>query len=143
MRRWLPALIEALIVLAAVYFEPTLTVRGKLRGEAFFEGKSTSSWRRELRQWNGNELWLGMGNPPRENRLHFYYRKPTWFDELNSKGWRFWEPAPMWIESSFDMRGPSILRGDPEAEPVLRVLLKDPSPEIRRFARIGLNLDKE
>jgi hypothetical protein len=42
-----------------------------------------------------------------------------------------------------DWQGPRILHGGPDAEPVLRALLDDASPEMRRFARIGLNLPRE
>jgi hypothetical protein len=38
---------------------------------------------------------------------------------------------------------PRLLTVEAQAQPALRVLLDDPSPKIRRFARIGLNMDEE
>jgi HEAT repeat protein len=37
-----------LVASVAAFFEPTGTVRGKLRGEKFYGGRPTSTWRREL-----------------------------------------------------------------------------------------------
>ena len=48
------AFVEALLVLAAIYFEPTYGVRGQLRGEAFFDGRPTSWWRRDMQHWKVN-----------------------------------------------------------------------------------------
>ena len=42
---WIPGLV---LLLAAAWFEPTLTVRGFLRGEPFFQGRSASFWARQL-----------------------------------------------------------------------------------------------
>lgn len=49
--RILAGIVEAAAFLVAVYFEPTYCVRGHLHGEAFFDGKPTSWWRRELENW--------------------------------------------------------------------------------------------
>jgi hypothetical protein len=45
------AILEATIVLAAVYFEPNCCVRGVLAGEAFFAGRPTSYWRIRCDEW--------------------------------------------------------------------------------------------
>ena len=50
-KRILIGLIEAAVLLSAIYIEPTHVVRGTLWGEAFFEGKPTSWWRAELERW--------------------------------------------------------------------------------------------
>jgi hypothetical protein len=141
MKRWLLFVVsgvEALLVLAAVYCEPTLTVRGKLHGEAFFDGKSTSWWRREIANWS-DVFWIeGRG---RGGRLIFYHRKPTWFEQIKERGEQFWAKEPIFLGAA--AVDPPLLRGDPQAEPVLRALLDDPSPDIRRYARRGLKLDKD
>jgi hypothetical protein len=54
MKTWLRLLIvgiEALVVLAAVYFEPTYCVRGTLWGEPFYNGRPTSFWRERIDAW--------------------------------------------------------------------------------------------
>src|SRR6266571_4462620 len=61
MKTWLRFFVwtcETLVVLVVVYFEPTYCVRGKLWGEAFFEGRPTSYWRAELAQWNVNKIFV-------------------------------------------------------------------------------------
>jgi hypothetical protein len=117
---------EALALLAAVYFEPSCAVRGHLHGEAFFDGRSTSWWRRELGHWEVQH-W-GWGNPG-----YFYFRKPTRFED-------WLEPLTGKNANPLGDR-PRLLSGNAEAVPVLRALLDDPSPEIRRFARIGLKIE--
>src|SRR5260370_165684 len=53
MRKWL-LLVLLLVVLAGVaaWFEPTSVVRGKVRGEAFFDKRPTSYWQRRLESDN-------------------------------------------------------------------------------------------
>ena len=47
--RW--SLILAILAAFAVWLEPTRVVWGWLRGEAFYQGRSTSWWRQELSDW--------------------------------------------------------------------------------------------
>ena len=58
---------EVLTVLVIVYFEPTRCVRGRLWGEAFFDGKPTSFWREELKRPEVKralaQLWFGGSGP--------------------------------------------------------------------------------
>jgi hypothetical protein len=55
-------------VLLAVYFEPSHSVRGWLWGEAFFDGRPTSYWRkivrRDLHVDAGTVKWIDLYNPP-------------------------------------------------------------------------------
>jgi hypothetical protein len=55
-------------VLLAVYFEPSHCVRGWLWGEAFFDGRPTSYWRkivrRDLRVDATTVKWIDLYNPP-------------------------------------------------------------------------------
>jgi hypothetical protein len=167
------AVLEAAFVLMAVYFEPTYGVRGHLWGEPFFEGKSTSWWRHELERWELIDIgafWLDLGVPneqfqivsgdpvryefpqdefPQEpNRYELfapvYQRESTWLDRLWQGDRDFWRERPGRINiNGGSFSGPSILAGQADAEPVLRALLDDPSPKVRRMARIGLKLPEE
>lgn len=53
---WLAALLLTLAVVA--WFEPTCVVRGWLRGAAFYQGRPTAYWSRELGHWNGPSALL-------------------------------------------------------------------------------------
>ena len=90
------ACLEALLVLAAIYFEPTYGVRGQLRGEAFFEGWPTSYWRRELERWDVNETvdprWGG-------SKSYNFSRDDTWFGHQRSR----WLP---WTYTGYDEKKP-------------------------------------
>jgi hypothetical protein len=127
-------LLEAAFVLTAVYFEPTLTVRGKLHGEAFFDGKSTSWWRRELENWDMLEFKSGRG-PMRAytwTSSYLFVRSPTWFEQCASD----------WFGLDTDTNVPTppkLLRGDPMAAPVLEALRDDPNSEVQRMVRYGLD----
>lgn len=120
------ALFEAVCLLAAVYFEPTHCVRGRLWGEAFFDGRPTSYWRHELTQWKVRKQpqfnWLGI--------MYTYERRPTLMDSV-TKRWLNRPPREL-------PDAPRLLQGDPAALAVLFELLDDPSPRVRRFAQIGL-----
>jgi hypothetical protein len=142
--RILLAVLEAAFVLVAVYFEPTYTVRGTLWGEAFFEGKPTSWWRRELERWETNDIWLDGRLPNGPVCLAFHQRKPTWLESFRKGRWQFSQEEPEFVLVHIGgMVGPTIIQGQPDAEPVLRELLDDPSPKVRRFARIGLEMAPE
>ena len=128
MKRWLRVLIaacEVLVVLLAVYVEPSQCVRGKLQGEAFFEGKPTSWWRRELTQWHVIRIqWSGGPNC-------IYWRSPS--------RWEEWSGS-LWGKDATRIAGggrPALLQGSTDALPVLRELRNDPSPEIRELVEIA------
>jgi hypothetical protein len=151
MRRWLPLMtyaVEVSLVLAAAYCEPTLTVRGKLHGEAFFEGKSTSWWRRELRHWHESDLWIDHSSGQRGGHMLYRQNQPDWLERLMNRGRRFWQAADevdidIIYFVDLDVREPPLFKGDAEAKKVLSALLDDPSPHLRRMARLGLKLEKD
>jgi hypothetical protein len=148
MKKWphiLIAALEAMLMLLAVYFEPTYRLRGKLWGEAFYDGKPTSWWRQELERWEvKNEVTLNWSGW----KEHQFHRNSTWLEEFRER----WLPAQepdlgyyqkevervlRWLEGR---RGPRLLY-DEDGIPVLRELLDDPSPKIRLFAQIGLKMN--
>ena len=111
-RLWLS--LACIIVLTAIYFEPTHYVRGWLWREAFFEGRPTSYWRavvdEDLRQ--DPRVLLGRYPPV-----------PSYLERLvHGIGY---QPA-----RNQSMR----LLADPEAEPVLCALENDANPNIAAFA---------
>ena len=128
---------EALALLIAIYFEPTYGVRGQLWGEAFFEGRPTSWWRRELERWEVREFHTLYEN--RVEVANWFAYKATWFDTTKER----LLPALERKMLMWGRTGPKLLDGDANAIPVLRELLDDPEPEIRRFARIGLKMEAE
>ena len=57
-RRLLTVASFGLLVLAlAAWFEPTCVVKGWLRGEAFYDGRPTSYWSRELARWRASAFF--------------------------------------------------------------------------------------
>lgn len=146
---------EIALLLVAAYFEPTYRVRGRLFCEARFEGKPTSYWRAELERWKienapyypleGSATRIGMHRP-------VYVRETSYFEELRER-WLAANPDDHDDEQlaqrierlverlTMRYRGPVILHGSKDAEPVLRELLECGSPKVRRFARIGLGLE--
>ena len=148
MKRWLRSMLwilEGLIVLGVVYFEPTYCVRGTVWGEAFFDGKPTSYWRGERVRWDfevHRERPTGWCASEPRIRYVAYSRNPTWFENAQA-GFREQpdDRSHEWLATAF--RGPRILRAGDESAPVLRALLNDPSPKIRQFAQIGLGLKSE
>lgn len=128
--------VEAAIVLAVVYYEPSYNVRGIVHREAYFDGKPTSYWRDELERWDVRKANSESG--------FAFRRSESWF-ERNCPLWIRQRPPTLghnelFVNAAF---GPSILRRNPEARPVLEVLLDDPSPGVRRLARLGLGMETE
>ena len=142
MKRWLRYFcwaIEIAVMLVAVYFEPSFQVRGTLWNEAFYDGKPTSWWRQELDRWDVQSMghWYGdLGE--KETRFVLYTRESTWFEKQRER----WRPAPpaKYNTLSIWLQGPKLMHGNADAAPVLRALLEDRSPKVRRLARIGLGL---
>jgi hypothetical protein len=148
LRRWpllLLATLEAALVLGVIYFEPTYCVRGRLWGEAFFEGKPTSFWREELERSDVRihvvhrlrNDWCG-SMPPR--RFRVYSREATWF-ERQREHWLPVADEERFMHLGEAFHGPKLIQGDASAVPVLEALLDDPSPKVCMFARIGLKLE--
>jgi hypothetical protein len=122
-----PALAAALL-----WFEPTGVVRGWLRGEAFYDGRPTSYWSRELQTWRqegrGYYGWTTNDGETRKLEAPSWRRDPGLWDR--------WE-AGTWHVSGVRMTFPPPLEAR-EARDVLLELLDDPSPQVRRMAAIGL-----
>jgi hypothetical protein len=139
----------------AAWFEPTCVVRGWLCGEAFYQGRPTSYWSRELGRWEpaalvrvrtGNvvedasisllsSIEVAPGPDERAIRSvlrmfqrNAYRRTPGLLDRAAGYvGIELEHPAC-----------PPLLDGDPAAGPVLRELLDDPSESVRAIAKHGL-----
>lgn len=120
----------------AVWLEPTRVPWGWLSGEAFYDGRPTSWWARELERWEaqstGSTLWSTLwknGDLPHADINAMYFRTPSAWDELLGK----------YTNLKPDLRGISVVtNGDPMAEPVLRALAELPSRKLRFMARSGL-----
>jgi hypothetical protein len=164
-RVWLAAVVVVIAVLA-VWFEPTGAVRGWLRGEAFYLGRPTSYWGRELARWSAHGSFVGdflfpladidgrinantqfvvtvpplAARGPQDNTRDL--ATALWID-LQVGGYT---REPTLLERAADAVGwelerptqPPLLDGDPAAEPVLRELLDDPADSVREIARRGL-----
>jgi len=123
--RWL--LILAILTAFAVWLEPTRVVWGWLRGEAFYEGRPTSYWSREIQGWR---CVGGEGRGPTTNycTTEYYAR---WPGPWEAKFARFFKnKKATW---------PTVFDGDPAAETVLRELANDASPYVRAWGEEGLD----
>jgi hypothetical protein len=139
MKTWLRlliAVIEAVIVLAAIYFEPTYCVRGHLWGEMFFEDRPTSYWRDRIDHWtasfdnaeqasavldwlNANDL-SNIGGGPGVVLL--------WDYKASTRQTPFWQRARFWVDknNTNDWTPPKVLTtSDPAAELVLQELARE------------------
>jgi hypothetical protein len=152
MRKWprlLLAATEAFLVLVAVYYEPSFGVRARLWNEEYFDGKPTSWWRAELDRWEmiPNETSVVPWN---------FQRHETWSEQFRERWRPNWGDGPSTAIEAQERavrrlraqliayrRGPSIIRGHDDAEAVLRQLVEDPSPKVRRLARHGLKMKVE
>jgi hypothetical protein len=162
-RRVLAGLFVLVFLAVAAWFEPTCVVRGWLCGEAFYQGRPTSYWSRELQHWDrkgfftlltdvsgsargvdieGAVTWADLDGDTVPDVLIMTGKlrgNVTWFD-FDSDGY---SRTPGLLDKLAGYFGieleqparPALLSGDPEAEPVLRELLDDPSPVVREHAR--------
>lgn len=131
MKTWLQLVglaLEAIIVFTFIYFEPTYCVRGKIWGEASFEGRPTSYWRNELSRWN---MLVVKTFPDGEERAGFW-RQTSVFECLQA------QRSPFGDRPLISGPGPNLIHAGPPAEPVLRELSNDPSESVRRAAHYGL-----
>ena len=117
---------ETLLFLAGVYFEPTHAVRGRLHGDAFFDGKPTSYWRARIDGWQDR---FDSAHDAEE-----CLRAMSWEGLISSTAIIFTPPPPTfwnrtlaWVGMKVedDSNPPAVLSGDPDAEPVLRELERD------------------
>jgi hypothetical protein len=118
-RRWICVAFGVGLACAAAWFEPTGVVRGWVRGEAFYHGRPTNYWSRELRQWEFNP-WSG------------YYRNPGPLDWIADRITSWYGVTPNTKDR------PVILSCDPAAQAVLGELLDDDDPDVREHAQRGL-----
>src|SRR5687767_48844 len=51
-RLWIGLALLTITLAVLAWFEPTGVVRGRLRGEAFYQGRPTNYWSRELERWS-------------------------------------------------------------------------------------------
>jgi hypothetical protein len=138
--RWSVFGIEAMIVLAAVYVEPTYQVRGKLHGEAIFDGKPTSWWRAELEHW---EIILIRD---RCGPIIEFRRRPTWLEALRARWITGVERTEGDIAAArivWGVHRDGVLVDESGRTAVLNALLEDRAPAVRRIAQAGLNLPPE
>jgi hypothetical protein len=139
--RW--SLILVIVAAFAVWLEPTRVVWGWLRGEAFYQGRPTSWWARNLDRYEIEMMPHGavISLDPHdiENRtryLHIYYRRNR--SELE----RLYETVTgKCVGTSWTRVDQLPLhQGDNAAEPVLRALADYPSRKLQLMANHGLGL---
>jgi hypothetical protein len=99
---------------------------GWARGQAFFEGRPTSWWEREIRTAYGLALSDEHGVPYR-----WYVRKPP------PSTWESFTSLLLGYPS-MDTQDPSLTDGDPKALPVLVELIRSPHAKARWVAVSGL-----
>ncbi|MSU77247.1 MAG: hypothetical protein EXS16_04025 [Gemmataceae bacterium] len=119
-----------------VYDSTTHVVRGKLRGEAFFDGRPTSWWRAELLRWRIDldfEDNKFAANKDEELLItQSFFRERTTIEKFADR----W--LPIWKLNDFSNQAPAIIQGDPNAAQVLRELADDDSQMTREFVELGL-----
>jgi hypothetical protein len=153
MKKWLRrVLIAAALVgltLGILYECATHVGRGWLFGEPFYEDRPTSWWRHELAQWEIIDVTptlMILGGQPQQlqrGQIFIYQRDFSWLDRLRQGDWAFWHDRPGRIDfTNNSFSGPAIVSGQAEAEPVLRALMDDPAPRVRRMARLGLKMER-
>jgi hypothetical protein len=119
------------LVLGSVLFwlQSNYIITGWLNGEAFYQGRPTSYWRRDLE--NVICLSLTDGRKPLEKiLLRERASLPGWLDRIvgipsKFAGLEIVEDHPLWT-------------GDPEARDVLTQLLEGATDTIREFVEVGL-----
>jgi hypothetical protein len=139
---------EVALLLVGVYYEPTCSIRGRLRGEPFFEGKSATWWSHELENWDVEVIAI---RPTKHGGPVFFvferktqHRLDDFFQRARNA---FRSKEDIAIQRAFgaignwEWRELTLMNGDPDALLVHFALLDDPSPKVRRFARIGLKLE--
>ena len=132
MKRALLSLAVLFALVCAVAVEPTGVVLGWLRGEAFFEGRPTSAWSRDLRSTDPERQLAGL-----EQLSGGGSEAIAVLSELvTARGGSRWQAAEVrW-------RAAEILGGmGPAAEPAIPVLmqgLKDEDPHVRAVVAMAL-----
>ena len=119
-----------LLLLVALFMLPAVHWRliGFVKGEAFYQGRPTSWWSGELRQW-GPAYHITIGGPGRiwAHRI-MWHRQSTWLEELGDKV----------LSSTPASHPPLIAAPDPASVPVLVQLLADQDSDVRFIATHAL-----
>jgi hypothetical protein len=119
------------LVLGSVLFwlQSNYIITGWLNGEAFYQGRPTSYWRRDLE----NVICLSLTDGRRPLEKIFLRESASlrgWLDRMVENpskfaGLEIVEDHPLWT-------------GDPESRDVLTQLLEGATDTIREFAEVGL-----
>lgn len=139
MKTWLRLLItgiEAAIVLAAIYFEPTYCVRGKLWREAFFEDRPTSYWRERIDHWTSQFQTVGQAAAVLDwvtakdlKNIDDGVGVVLVWDYQAAPTPSLWQRARTWAsckDHSNDWTPPEVLTSaDPAAQEVLKELMRE------------------
>jgi len=123
--RW--SLILAILAAFAVWLEPTRVVWGWLRGEAFYQGRPTSWWARQIEPWDSYCCVGGGGGLLSWTSIYQYAPTTGAAHRSLSRYVKLSEPA--W---------PAVLDGDAESLLVLRELLNHPTHHVRQWAKVGV-----
>ena len=106
--------ILVVICVLAVFLDPTYVLLGLLRNESFYQRRPTTYWSREIQKLR-----------PRTSSAGFFVYLDKFFDYFRSS-----EPI-----KKEDL---TLLKGGPEAAPVLKELLRDKEPFVRWNAAFTL-----
>ena len=121
------SLILVILAAFAVWLEPTRIVWGRLRGEAFYQGRPTSYWRMEFARW-GKSIAYAKDATGQERRDEFWCRNRDWLEEWlepeESREWTWPNPRPNPLSDCVGA----------DAIPVLQELQEDELPRVRRLA---------
>ncbi|MBI3409866.1 MAG: hypothetical protein HY040_16125 [Planctomycetes bacterium] len=136
-KRFVVFLLVLVAVAFGIWLEPTRVVWGWLRGEAFYQGRPTSWWKKELSCWKWR-LEPRLQIAP-DGKCAFYVevsvlkRDPGLLES--------WFPAFFRFEGQDGL--PAVLSGDVGARGVLIELTKDSDLEIGTIAKHGLQKIRE
>jgi hypothetical protein len=122
MKRRPPIRVLAILALVgfAVWLEPTRVVWGWLRGEAFYEGRPTSYWRRAIER--------DLQTDPRVLFAQV-------FPDAATPPASWWERCRQWLRArSPETSSQRLVTWNEEAAAVLRTLADDPDEKIAGFA---------
>jgi hypothetical protein len=119
-RRWRLWLFAAIFLgVLATFLHPSVywPVVGKIRGEAFYKDRPTSYWKSQALVFYKWDTEQSLGETPPER---------SWFRKL------------------FPPEGPfgflnEVMEGDASFQPVLKEMLNDPDPTVRKFGEWGLS----
>ncbi len=118
-RTILIGLLTTVLLTLACWFEPTHCVRGKLRGEAFFDDRPTSYWRGIVVE----ALDIDWATFPRF----------TWWDRVRFRmGWDQGDRTSLQLAQSLDA----------DSVAVLEELSRDTNPKVAAFASDLLELNR-